>query len=295
MKQRSEAKIFVLLVLTVMVLASSLTACGPNPRAQSIVWSWKYRAREIRSDTILALGKFGPVACPILVWMLGNEKTDWPAAQALEDIGPGAVPALIQALEHKNKDVRRRAARTLASIGSEAASAIPVLIRVLEDEHAGEAAAYALSRIGPEAVPYLVQSLNNRYPNARANAAWALGRIGALGYLDPVVAGTVVSTLIQALRDKSPIVRANAAGALGTIGPKATKGVPVLIWTLRDESPRVCANAAYALGKIGPGAIKGIPALIRASRDENPSVRGNAVWALGRIDPFSGVHFHKAD
>jgi hypothetical protein len=77
----------------------------------------------------------------------------WAAAQALEKIGPPALPALIQALQDEEGLVREAAAEALGAIGDPQAT--PALIQALQDEE-GEvrrAAAKALMKLPPVSPP----------------------------------------------------------------------------------------------------------------------------------------------
>ena len=67
-----------------------------------------------------------------------------------------------------------------------------------------------------DAVPALMQLLQDEVSNVRNNAAWALSEIGE----------DAVPALIQALQDQDSQVRANAVLALEQIGiPEALKAV----------------------------------------------------------------------
>ena len=96
------------------------------------------------------------------------------------------VKKLIQALQHKNSQVRHAAAGELGKIGENAIDAVPALIQALQDPVA----------------------------NVRSNAAGILGQIGE-GAVDAVPALTL------ALQDLAPEVRQYVAGALGEIGSGA--------------------------------------------------------------------------
>lgn len=93
---------------------------------------------------------------------------------------------------------------------------------------------YALGAFGPEAVsavPQLQSALGDADPTVRQNAAFALGRIGA-------VAGKgVVKELCLLLDDKNVLVRRDAATALGDIGrPMALEAVePMMDLVSRDR------------------------------------------------------------
>jgi len=109
----------------------------------------------MQRDAICALGKMrgrAADAVPALVQVLRSSDPDLPfvAANALGDIGPGAVLPLIQALGDGNERVRWFAAYALGQIGPDARDAIPALARVLEEERnrsVREAAAEALEAV----------------------------------------------------------------------------------------------------------------------------------------------------
>lgn len=93
------------------------------------------------------------------------------AATALGRIGRAAVPSLIQALRHRDPEVRRKAALVLARIGPQAEEAVPELTASLDDqnEEVRTAATRALGQIGPaaaEAVPALMRRLVEPRPIA---------------------------------------------------------------------------------------------------------------------------------
>jgi HEAT repeat protein len=94
----------------------------------------------------------------------------------LESMGKMAVNPLIEALDHPDKYVRWRAARTLGRLGS--SRAIEPLIRTLRDPDPGvrKGAAYALGRLaGEQFVSPLDQVLNERDDILRLEAARILG------------------------------------------------------------------------------------------------------------------------
>lgn len=90
-----------------------------------------------------------------------------------------------------------------------------------------QTAVFALGRIGPAAVPALIQTLRNPDPNLRRQAVDTLSRIGP-------EAAAAVPDLIHALSDPDPLVRRTAARALGQIGPAAADSVPALIRVIQE-------------------------------------------------------------
>lgn len=92
------------------------------------------------------------------------------------------------------------------------------------------AAADALGRIGPPAVPDLIQALRNRDPAVRKQAAEVLARMGS-------DAQPAVPDLIRLLDDEDESIRKEAARTLGRIGPAAAAAVPALMRTLLQPDP----------------------------------------------------------
>ncbi len=164
------------------------------------------------------------------------------AIDALVQIGPAAVPGLVETLKDEDSRVAKLAALALFQIGP---AAIPALKEALKDEdsHVAELAAYTLGRIGPIAVPALREVLNDEGGSFRFRAAWALGRIGP-------GAEAAVYDLVTALRIEDDDLRNAAADALGGIGAAAITSVPALIDALGDENEKVREAAAEALAKI---------------------------------------------
>jgi hypothetical protein len=91
-------------------------------------------------------------------------------------------------------------------------------------------------------------------------AADALGRIGP----------PAVPDLIQALRNRDPVVRKQAAEVLARMGSDAKPAVPDLVHLLDDEDESIRKEAARTLGRIGPDAAAAVPALMRTLLQPDP-------------------------
>jgi len=222
-----------------------------------------------RANAALALGQIGEGtedAMSVLIQALRDQdkyvRRD--AAGALEEIG---TPRAIKAA----KD-RYRMVVTLGWIGSE--DEIPALIQALqnEDKDVRVNAVVTLGQIESEdVVSVLMGALQDQDEWVRVNAAWTLGQRGES-------AVDAVPILIRALRDQDEWVRYHAAMALGEIGEGASNAVPALMHALRDQDKYVRRYAVGALGKIGKGAV---PALIRTLKNGNVNVPFFATWTLG--------------
>nr|WP_044181354.1 HEAT repeat domain-containing protein [Pirellula staleyi] len=90
----------------------------------------------------------------------------------------------------------------------------------------------ALGRIGPPAIPALIQALRSQDPIVRRKAAEVLARMGS-------DAKEAVPDLIRLLDDPDPLIRKTAARTLGRIGPDAAPAIPALMRTLMQPAPQV--------------------------------------------------------
>jgi HEAT repeat protein len=133
--------------------------------------------------------------------------------------------------------------------------------------------------IGKDAVPGLVDMLNDPNPTVRMVAVRALHRIG-------LEAAEAAPALIDAAKhDKESRVRFNAALALVEIEPGAKSAVPILIESLKDNNlPWGGKDRAIgALGNMGPDAKDAIPTLIELIASERSAY--GAAEALKKIAP----------
>lgn len=290
---------------------------GPQP----VISALEDESPLVRMAAASALGDIGPElgVVPALMGAMGDddEAVGARVAAALVRIsGPKLVPDLIEALQDEDNTVRANAANALGMIGPEAKDAVPHLIELLKDEnyyvqdnviHALEqidpetgvifaliktmegktpienmTAVQALGRIGPKAVPALIEAMQDEDSSMRESAIYALWWMQP--QTDPE-ATEVVLALIKALGDENSDVRVRAADALGQIGPKASAAVPALIEALKDEDSSVRKSAAEALGKIGSETSVAVPALIKALKDEDSSVGSAAAYSLQQIGP----------
>lgn len=222
-------------------------------------------------DTLAKLGQ--PAVEPLIEAL--KEEDSWvrpkAAAEALGNIRDAkAVETLIEALNDKNKNVRKGATRALGKIGQ---PAVEPLIEVLNDKNKDvrEGATRALGNIGDtKAVEPLIKALEEGDSFVRQQAAEALGKIKDARTVEP---------LIEALKDKDMGVRGQTAEALGKI--RDAKAVESLIEALRDGGYYVRQQAAKVLGNIGDA--RAVESLIETLKDKNEFVREEATRALGNI------------
>jgi len=135
----------------------------------------------------------------------------------------------------------------------------------------------------PVVIPALIRELGERdFLGKRRRIDYT--RVNELVKIGPVA----IPALIDALGSWNSCVRADASDALGKMGPAAKDAVPALIVALKDnDSCSVRKNASDALGEIGPAAIDAVPALQNALSDSDESVRVEAKFALKKISGSS--------
>jgi len=225
----------------------------------------------------------------------------WARAEAAENLGLAgakrATSKLVVALDDEVPEVRLRAAKALGLVGGKAA-VLPLLraltepnrwstIRIADiladmgrevvgelidgfpklSPHAKLAALDILGRIHSlDAVPWLLERLQDPDADVRARAAHAIGAIGVVDAAAPLRA---------ALSDPEWPVRAMAAKALGRIHD--VDAIPNLCAAMRDHEWWVRANAAEALKLTGP---MGIEALERMLGDEDLYAKHQACLML---------------
>ena len=213
------------------------------------------------------------------------------------------------------------AAKQLGELGAQAVPAIPALNAAMNNRANDSlqwtlqsAAADALGRIGPAAVPVLIKAasssddslrtlahkalalmeqrpvevvqairelLNNTEPAVRRAAVLSLRRLGG--------ESAVLDELQAKLKDDNPGVRHAAAYVLGEIGTPAEAAIPDLIVALRDEQASVARAATTALGLVGAKSDDVIRVLIAIASDGNQSQRCSVLAALGQIGPAASA------
>jgi outer membrane protein assembly factor BamB/HEAT repeat protein len=161
-----------------------------------------------------------------------------------------------------------------------AGRSLPLLRRFLDPRHEDlhVATFEIIRRIGPPAIPLLVDLLRHESDSIRRSAADTLIDLAPqTEWIQPA--------LRRALRDEDAMVAGDAARALGALGHRARPSVGALVATLSHEDPYVRIYAAEALASIGPTAAKATTALARALDDPIPGVRWAACEALASIGP----------
>lgn len=205
------------------------------------------------------------------------------AVKAIRNMGTNALPWLIYELNYEMSpgrsaltvmqgkttayDRNRRAAEALKVLGTNAAPAIPSMIKTIQQSRGYsspvEKIAEVLPYLGPGAAPAWHALLKHGDAHKRTLAAAYLGTLGP-------AAKDSFPDLLKALEDASLPVRVEAAGALGPIGMNPEKTVPLLIEKFKKAPAEFYAHAKQeaeaqpekvVLGPGGRGRMRSAPAI----------------------------------
>jgi HEAT repeat protein len=206
----------------------------------------KDRWPAVRSLACQALATMGPQNLPLLLDVLASGEDYGSPHDVFQDMGPAALPGLLEALRGDNPGRRRVAAQALTSQQAAARKVVPALRRALDDP-------------------------DGRVCVAVAETLWRLDREG----------DAPVSALTAALKAADGQVRAGAATVLREYGPRAEAAVPALEQSLQDRDGQVRVQSAWALWVIDPGERETtLPVLTEALKDKEEDVCAEAVRAL---------------
>ena len=212
--------------------------------------------------------------------MAKDPKVRADAEAALVQGAGRSLPVLREFLNGPDEDLHLEAFEIIRRIGP---AAIPLLLELLRHEQVSfrRSAADALIDLAPDTEsiqPALRRALRDEDSHVAGDAARALGALGQR-------ASPSVSALVTALSHEDAYVRVYAAEALASIGPKASASTRNLARALADPIPGVRWAAGEALASIGPAAQSAVPQLIEALKDEFLYVRICAAGALGSVGP----------
>lgn len=207
------------------------------------------------------------------------------AAEALALVGSDAalaVPLLIRAVRNgrESESMRRKSIETLGALGPVSRDATPALLEVLElgtSLTLREVAGNALGQIGGPAVPVLVRSLGHSDPTVRRIAAAGLARAGAQ-------ARPAVETLLGLLQDEDAEVRIQVCETLEALGVAAERFVRELIELLTCESRQVRMRAMRLLIALGPRVQPYLDRLRQLGEHERSDVRAVVRTALRQLE-----------
>lgn len=232
----------------------------------------------------------------------------------LANLGPPAVPVLLDALEDDNLEVRHRVCTALGMIRDpRAVSRLTELATdPREDDRVRRSAMFALGAIGGARALSALRSLfRESEPNWRRQAAFSLaGRsrddLGLWAALlkdeDPRARKTAVTCLsvhgLRLARDRAQVVglvrqawqddeAEVREAAVRFFSSLLYRDANVVVSALWDESARVRKVAAEGLGQIGQAKVTG--PLAQAFADKDRDVRIAVLVSLGKIGSSEGA------
>ena len=185
----------------------------------------------IAAATALRAGLSSLLAAPVLTLPLSEmlyEPRGLPfASQALKELGPLAMPILLERLNTGDPTLRSPAVFALGELGAEAKDALPSLMKALEDKTLRDITATALDNI--------VVAINR-------DVLLSVDVLGEAG----------LAAFIECLKDPSDDwMREFAVKTLGDLGPRAKAAVPALAEAQKSDRSKSVRNAAEkALKKI---------------------------------------------
>jgi HEAT repeat protein len=208
------------------------------------------------------------------------------AAAALRAVGSDAIPWLVKWIKppYMDSTLPGGAVESLKILGPQAKPAIPELAKILnqkqmkmEDYTAWSSAAEALSYLGSDSIPIMLEAATNLQGQ---HIQWEL--IKDFGNMETNGASAILA-LIGWTKDKDSWVRGGAIEALGEIGLEPEKVIPVLRKALNDPDDLVRRDAGSALGEFGKKAKDALPDLIKALDDPDYQVQTGAIEGLGLL------------
>ena len=249
-------------------LIEGLSAAEPKQRAHA--------AEEIGHQ-----GAVAAKAIPALVKALSDEAplVRANAANALGDIGGASKVAtddLAKLLTDNDPRVRRAVVDAFSKIRPGPETAVPMMIKVFSDADPSVVvrALHSLSEAGDRIVPAVIETLKNE-----KTRYWGLLLLHELG----PKAKDAVPTLVEVLDDKRPEVRMEVLMAIAAIGPDAKVAAPAVVAALKDENQAVRRAAALAAGRIGPACRAATPILREGYTKADEFHKNICIWALAKI------------
>jgi HEAT repeat protein len=205
------------------------------------------------------------------------------------------LPALVRALQSRDRDENLEALEKLEALGLDAISAEPYVERLLvgRDKRLQAGAARVLAGLKADAapaIPKLIALLATR------DTPWIMTDVGGIPYpgseaaLALAAIGTdAVGPLIRSLEDRNRVVRFQAAVALGEMGPAAKDAGPALLKRLNDPAAAVRLQVSWSLLRVVPGEKKAIDAVVARLKDKDKDVRATTADALKDVRPVPKI------
>ena len=271
----------------------SLAPASMNTEEDRLIFYRKLlndRNPQARARAAIALGQLGnPASVSLLVEMLKDEdEVARTAAMALSQIGEGTIPILLSKLQDQGQDpeIRYYSAMTLSFFGEKAASAVPIAMKMLDENEPAMryAAVRLLGTIGNpslRAVLALISRLEDKKKDLVSETMKTLASLINTSYIQSEIQEKVFFSLLKKVDDADPEISQRALSAFDAIGKKA---ILYLTHRLYDPEPAVRRSTAEALEKLGHRAAMALPFLKNLLEDSNREVQQAAQKTLQKIN-----------
>lgn len=295
MKQRKFIWIALGLVVVLAGLVVLVWPGKPVVYQGKDVWEWTWQLHSpnppAREAAATALREIGPAAVPPLLQKL---RTDASALRKLREWLGARVPGAMGRGMTKNlkpisfASSRSMAATGLKALGTNASAAVPALLKAMHDPDSQVMwdAAGALGAVGETAVLGLIPLVEDPLPQRRRAAIYALGEIGSPSL-------PAVPALVRQLADRDLSYRESVTYTLSRIGPLAGPAVLKLVETSHGEARRVAARATVI---VRPRALLSMPVLLAMAHDADAESRSAAIESLAamRISHTNALAVYRA-
>jgi HEAT repeat protein len=221
-----------------------------------------------KSYAVIAIGKCGKKALPVLAGLLEDKYAGHNAAVCLGDFGKDAHPHLERAVKSPHAGIRSAAAFAMARTGHP--KAFEVLKAMLGDKDlmTRDRALSGLVRLGDKGKADLLGALKSQDAQLRASAARALG-----SSKEP----WALTQLHAALADKEDRVRNAAVSAIGRLAGE--KALQALLAMVNGDDFRLQMRGFTALTRRKEDII---PHLLKMTDHKNIDLAAKAIGLLAR-------------
>ncbi len=255
----------------------------PEARHQGktvVEWVAALDSRDVheRAAAVQALQALGPEAVPVLTRELKSIESRFPRVRRwLSRVSPEPVKRAVRKWRGaRGQETQAAALQALRVMGTNGAAAIPAVAATFggPDVYLASLAGRALAAAGPEGLPVLIAGLDDPDYSIRSHACTALGSLGTN-------AAPAVPKLANLLTNEAGSIVRLAGFTLSQIGKPA---VPALLPIALSTNVQAARWASYALGLIGPDARAAVPELLGMLPERpQPVWRETALFALGRM------------
>jgi HEAT repeat protein len=179
---------------------------------------------------------------------------------------------------HSSEDFQQLGIAGFEILGTNAASAVPELAKLLNDNHYSFVAERCLDFMGKPAEPALCNALTNQDPGIRQ---WSMDELASV--TDDV--GVYIDRIKGGLKDSSDAVRTTAVDDIGIQNSAPELAVPLLVEALKDSSDSVRSHAAGSLANFGTNALPVFPILSNLVESGSAGTANAALTTLVTLAP----------